>query len=82
MKDLIEALLKDIGEFAGGTVQSVESTHPLISEAIVLRKRNQQRVLIANYSEQAQTVSLRGLGATRDIPLKPHGIARIDSAGE
>ena len=75
-------LLKAVGEFAGGTVQSIQSSHPLSSEAIALRKGTRQRILIANFSEQAQRVTLRGFGMPREIQLKPHGMARLDQAAD
>jgi len=73
-------LLKDIGEFAGGTVQRIDSSAPLAAEAIALRKGGKLRVLVANLSGKPQTVTLCGLGATPEttVTLKPYGIERID----
>ena len=73
-------LLKDIGEFAGGTVQRIDSSAPLAAEAIALRNGGKLRVLVANLSGKPQTVTLRGLGATPEttVTLKPYGIERID----
>ena len=73
-------LLKTIGEFAGGTVRRIDSSQPLATEAIALRKDGKQRVLVANLSDKPQTVTLRGLDANREIlvKLQPHAIARIN----
>jgi D-apionolactonase len=75
-------LLQDIGEFAGGTVRSIDSSDPLAAEAIALRRGDRLRVLVANLSGKPQTVTLRGLGGTPEssVELKPYGIARIDRA--
>ncbi|MFT4589599.1 MAG: hypothetical protein ACI9VS_002171 [Candidatus Binatia bacterium] len=77
-------LLKDVGEFAGGAVQRIDSSQPLATEAIALRKDGKLRVLIANLTDKPQTVTLRGLDATRAIPVKlqPHAIARINRAAD
>lgn len=73
-------LLKTIGEFAGGTVRRIDSSQPLATEAIALRKDGKQRVLVVNLSDKPQTVTLRGLDANREIlvKLQPHAIARIN----
>ena len=55
-------LLKDVGEFAGGTVQLIDSSQPLATEAIALRKNGKIRVLIANLTDKPKTVRFRGLG--------------------
>jgi len=77
-------LLKDVGEFAGGTVQRIDSSQPLATEAIALRKDGKLRVLVANLSDKSQTVNLRGLDARRAITvkLKPHAIVRINRAAD
>ncbi len=56
-------LLKEVGEFAGGTVRRIDSSDPLATEAIALRKGGRLRVLVANLTGKPQTVTLRGLGA-------------------
>lgn len=87
-------LLKDIGEFAGGTARRIDSSQPLATEAIALRKEGRLRVLVANLTDKPQTVTLRGLDASvavhlldgsstnarpeLPITLPPHCIARID----
>jgi hypothetical protein len=71
-------LFKQIGAFAGGTVRRIDSSQPLTTEAIALFKDGKQRVLIANFSDETQIVTLRGLGDPRDVQLAPHAIARID----
>jgi hypothetical protein len=72
-------LLKDVGEFAGGTVRSIDSSNPLAAEAFALSKDGRLRVLVGNLTNKPQTVTLRGLGSTeKSINLPPHGIEQID----
>ena len=55
-------LLKAIGEFADGTVLRIDSSDPLATEAVALRKGGMQCVLVASLIGKPQTVILRGLG--------------------
>ena len=68
----------------GGTVQRIDSSQPLTTEAIALSKDGKLRVLIANLTDKLQTVTLRGLDAKRAIPVKlqPHAIARINRVAD
>ena len=54
-------LLADVGEFAGGEVVQSKSSEPLKVEGLVLHKAGRRRVLLANFTGQAQQVTLTGL---------------------
>ena len=54
-------LLADVGEFAGGEVLQSKSSEPLKVEGLVLQKDERRRVLLANFTGQAQRVTLTGL---------------------
>ncbi len=54
-------LLADVGEFAGGEVVQSKSSEPLKVEGLVLQKAGHRRVLLANFTGQAQWVTLTGL---------------------
>ena len=56
-------LWREVGEFAGGQVRSIESTRELDAVGIVLHKADRVRVLIGNLTREQQTVTLRGLSA-------------------
>ena len=87
-------LLANLGEFAGGIVQHVDSSDPLRSVAIVLHKPGRRCVLVANLTGKTLRPSLRGFGTPTEIrylsgetkaaspllpvELPPFGIARID----
>ncbi len=62
-------LLKAIGEFADGTVLRIDSSDPLSTEAVALRKGGILRVLVANLTGKPQTVTLRGLGGPIAVRL-------------
>ena len=87
-------LLANLGEFAGGTVQQIESSDPLRAVAIVLQKPGRRCVLVGNLTGKTLTPSLRGLGPPAElrylsggtkaaspllpVELPPYGIARIN----
>jgi D-apionolactonase len=48
----------NIAEFSGGAVIKSSSSHPLKIESLVLRKGNKQRILLANMTNENQTVRL------------------------
>ncbi len=66
--DLYE-VLRDIGEFAGGEVQQIDSSHDLEAVGLALRKPGRLRVLIANLTPKMKTLSLRGLGNSIKVQL-------------
>jgi hypothetical protein len=64
-------LLREIGEFAGGTVRQIDSSDTLAAVALALHKPGRMRVLVANLIGEPQTVTLRGLSG------KPVAIALL-----
>ena len=58
----IYEVLRDIGEFAGGRVQRMESSDTLAVAGVALRKGKRLRLLVANLTAHPQTAALRGLG--------------------
>ncbi|MFN0106674.1 MAG: hypothetical protein ACKV2U_31840 [Bryobacteraceae bacterium] len=53
-------LLADVGEMRAGRVLPSTSSHPLEVESLILRSGNKQRILLANLSDESQTVELPG----------------------
>jgi D-apionolactonase len=51
-------VLTDANDWAGATVQKCESSDPLRFEALVLKQHNRIRILLANMTAEAQTVTL------------------------
>jgi D-apionolactonase len=58
-------VLTDICEFNGGWILPVRTSHPLIVNGLLLRKRKQERMILANYSIKTQRVSLHNLSPTQ-----------------
>jgi hypothetical protein len=54
-------LLREIGEFKGGTVRQVHTSNNLAAVGIALIKPRLARVLVGNLTGEAQTIALRGL---------------------
>jgi D-apionolactonase len=54
----------DLAEFANSEVVKSSSSHPLSVESLVLRKANQQRVLLANMTNETQRVRLEQSNAS------------------
>lgn len=86
-------LLREIGEFAGGTVRQVDSSDTLAAVGLALHKPGRLRVIVANLSGEPQTVTLRGISSDPGkahsaasgmvkIGLPAYGIGRIDQASE
>ena len=55
-------VLRDIGEFAGGRVQRMESSDTLAVAGLALREGKRLRLLVANLTAEPRTTSVRGLG--------------------
>jgi hypothetical protein len=53
----------DAAEFAGGTVARSRSTEPLKVDGIVLRKGRKTRAILANPTDETQTIIVNGVGA-------------------
>ncbi|MEO2016354.1 MAG: hypothetical protein ABGZ53_18505 [Fuerstiella sp.] len=54
-------LLKEIGEFAGGTVRQINSSDTLAAVGLALQKDGRMRVLVGNLTGEPLTVTLRSL---------------------
>ena len=54
-------LLREVGEFKGGSARQVLSSNNLAAVGLALRKPGRMRVLVGNLTGEAQTVTLRGL---------------------
>lgn len=87
-------LLREVGEFSGGRVHTIETSDALAATGIALHKPGRMRVLVGNLTGTPQTITLRGLRqpvsvqvlgaketeATPELRIKlpPYGIARVD----
>lgn len=56
-------LLADVGEFAGGKLQTVTTSAPLAVQVLALAQGSRRRLLVANLTFDDQTVTLHGLPA-------------------
>ena len=54
-------LLREIGEFQGGSVQKINSSNDLSAVGLALRKPGHMRVLVGNLTGESQTITLRGI---------------------
>lgn len=54
----------DIGEFVGGEVAVLEASHPLLVEGMALQKNGHLRMMLANFTAEAQAIHLTGLNGT------------------
>ncbi len=54
----------DVGGFVGGKVLGFTSSHPLQFSGLALRSPAGQRLLVANHTEQPQTVTITGISGT------------------
>ena len=55
-------VLSEIGDFAGGRVQRVDSTDPLSVVGLALSKAGRARLLVANLTDRTQSATIQGLG--------------------
>lgn len=54
-------VMADIAEFAGGSIIAVRSSDPLTVIGMALKQENRLRLLLANLTTQAQTLTVSGL---------------------
>jgi D-apionolactonase len=54
-------LLREIGEFKGGSVRQIDSSNTLAAVGLALQKSGRIRVFVGNLTGERQTVRLRGL---------------------
>lgn len=62
-------VLADIGEFKGGTILPVNSSHALISNGLLLRKGKLERMILANHSPQQQILQIHGLNGSLSVRI-------------
>ena len=56
-------LLREVGEFQGGSVRQVNTSDNLAAVGLVLHKAGRIRVLVGNLTRERQSIFLRGLSA-------------------
>ncbi len=59
----VYAVLRELGEWAGGQVQRVHSSDESAVLGLVLRQGNRERWLVANLTDHPQPATIRGLGS-------------------
>ena len=64
-------VLRDIGEFAGGSMQRIESSDTLAVAGLALHQGERLRLLVANLTAHPQTAELRGLGPNLTVKTLP-----------
>jgi hypothetical protein len=62
-------VLADIGEFSGGTLLPVNTSHALISNGLLLRKGKRERMILANHSAQQQIIQIQGLNGSLSMRI-------------
>jgi hypothetical protein len=60
-------IFADVGEFRGGEVLSFTSSHPLQFSGLALRAGDRLRLLIANHTQERQTITLTGINGTFEV---------------
>jgi D-apionolactonase len=68
-------VLKAIGEFAGGSVHVLHSSHPLRADGLLLERDGRQRLMLANYRNDYVEVTVPGLTETT---LEPYAVVIAD----
>lgn len=61
--------LADVGEFFEGRVLSAQSSQPLVFNGLALREGSRWRVLLANHTVEAQTVTITGLDGRWELKM-------------
>jgi len=74
-------LLREIGEFKGGSVQQIDSSNRLSTVGLALHKPGRMRVLVGNLTGEAQTVTLRGLSG-KPVSIQVLGAKETQAASE
>ena len=62
-------VLADIGEFRGGTLLPVNTSHALILNGLLLRKGKRERMILANHSTQQQNLQIHGLNGSLSVRI-------------
>jgi D-apionolactonase len=74
-------LLREIGEFKGGSVRQVDTSDNLAAVGLALHKPGRMRVLVGNLTGKTQTVTLRGLSG-KPIDVQVLGVKTIQATPE
>jgi len=62
-------VLADIGEFSGGTLLPVNTSHALKLNGLLLRKGKRERMVLTNHSAQQQIIKVHGLNASQSVRI-------------
>jgi bile acid transporter len=73
-------VLRDVGDFAGGSVRAVTTSDPAAVVGLALERDGRRRLVMANLVDEPRTVSVRGFGDDTQVTLAPGEIARLDDA--
>lgn len=73
-------VLRDVGDFVGGTVRAVTTSDPAAVVGLALERDGQRRLMMASLVDEPRTVSVRGFGDDIQVTLAPGEIARRDAA--
>jgi D-apionolactonase len=74
-------LLREVGEFKGGSVRQVDTSNNLSAVGLALQKPGRMRVLVGNLTGEAQTVTLRGLSG-KPVDVQVLGANRSQTTPE
>jgi bile acid transporter len=72
-------VLRDVGEFAAGSVRRTTSSDSTAVVGLVLERDGRQRLILANLVDEPRTVSVRGFPAETVVQLGPCEITRLDA---
>jgi hypothetical protein len=61
----------DVGEFSGGSVVPVVTTHSLRADGFAIRQGARTRILVANLGPDTETIQIDGLPVDGTLTLKP-----------
>jgi hypothetical protein len=62
-------VFREVADFTGGEVRSVDSSNPLAAVALALQKPGELRVLAANLTERPRSVAIHGLSSPCKVSL-------------
>jgi D-apionolactonase len=78
-------ILGAVGEFAGGSIQGIESTDSASIVGLALKDASRERLLVANVSNRTQKIAIQGFGKAATIfqlgvndPTRPNAVESGD----
>ncbi len=74
-------LLREVGEFKGGSVRQVDTSDDLAAVGLALHKPGRMRLLVGNLTGEPQTVTLRGLSG-KPVDVQVLGAKKIQTTPE